>query len=98
MHAFEVGQDDVSIEFVAMFDVRMFDDVIRDGVPLVAGELASASRARLGVHETPLLGILHNRKRRVVATGCGRSCRDARCLASWRLRGRARRPWVPPPG
>jgi hypothetical protein len=48
-----VGQDDVSIELVAMLDSGMFHDVIRDGVPIVTGELTSTSRTRLGVHGPP---------------------------------------------
>ena len=49
MHAFEVGDHDVSVEDVTVLDARVFDDVVCDCVPVFTGEVTPTARAGLGV-------------------------------------------------
>src|SRR5439155_11590352 len=49
MHAFEVGQHDISVQGMTMLDSRVLDDGVCDGLPVLSGELTSTARASLGV-------------------------------------------------
>ena len=49
MHAFEMGDHDVSVEGVAVLDTRVFHDVVRDCIAVFTGEVTSTARAGLGV-------------------------------------------------
>jgi hypothetical protein len=49
MHAFEVGEHDISVQGVTMLDSRVLDYVVGDSLPVLTGEITSTTRASLGV-------------------------------------------------
>lgn len=56
MHALEVGQDDLAVEGVMVLDAGVGDDLVGNGLLVIAGELISTSRTGLAVgHARSLL-------------------------------------------
>ena len=54
MHAFKVGEHDLSVQRVTMLDARVFYDFAYDRVAVLTGEVTSAARAGLGTrHDEP---------------------------------------------
>ena len=49
MHAFEVGEHDISVQRMTMLDPRVFDYVVCDSVPVLTGEVTSTTRASLRI-------------------------------------------------
>ena len=54
VHAFEMGEHDVSVEGVAMIEAGVLDDFVGHCALVFAVEVIAAARARLAVrHEAP---------------------------------------------